>query len=276
LYGLVGYFGIKIIDAQLSVFTMLFWRFFVAGLLVFAAMLPSLKNNRCTISSVVKMFLYGGLFYSASTILFFTASRYIGTGLSMVIFFTYPAVVMILNWLFYNARPSKLYYVAIAIIMVGLLLLTDFTGLQVNALGIVLGIGAAIAYACYIVLSKQTQTTPLMSAFMVSLGCAMTCLLLALAEHSFTVPTTLSVWLNISGISVICTALPILFLLEALKSISSEKASILSVLEPVFVVIFGIMLLNERVSMHQVVGIIVVLGGALITLLSNKYNATCK
>ena len=58
--------------------------------------------------------------------------------------------------------------------------------------------------------------------------------------------------------------MPILFLLEAMKHISSDKASLLSVLEPVCVVIIGMLLLDETLTALQVVGIIAVLGGALL------------
>ena len=66
------------------------------------------------------------------------------------------------------------------------------------------------------------------------------------------------------------TVIPILLMLYGLKYISSEKASILSVLEPVFVVIFGILLLGESLRFLSAVGIVLILAGALMTLFSHK------
>ena len=68
---------------------------------------------------------------------------------------------------------------------------------------------------------------------------------------------------------IICTALPILFFLESLKYISSEKASMLTVLEPIFVVIFGVILMHEPITFIQIIGIITILLGALLTLKDN-------
>ena len=74
------------------------------------------------------------------------------------------------------------------------------------------------------------------------------------------------------GIGVVATVIPILLMLHSLKYISSEKASLLSVLEPVFVVIFGVLLLGETLKPIHALGVVFVLAGALLTLLSHKIN----
>lgn len=107
---------------------------------------------------------------------------------------------------------------------------------------------------------------------MVSVGCMITCSMFSFIDNSFSMPCALNDWINIMGIAIICTALPILLLLQALKYIKSEKAAILSVTEPLFVVIFGIILLGERVSATQIMGAMIVLSGALITVFSSKLS----
>lgn len=109
-----------------------------------------------------------------------------------------------------------------------------------------------------------------MSTFMVCLGCMVTSLFVSLLNHSFAIPSSMDVWYHLFGISIIATVTPIILLLYSLKYISSEKASILSVLEPVFVVIFGVLLLGEELDFWGAVGIVFVLTGALLTLFSHK------
>jgi drug/metabolite transporter (DMT)-like permease len=96
--------------------------------------------------------------------------------------------------------------------------------------------------------------------------------ILSLTTNSFTVPTTLHVWLNLLGISIVSTTIPILLLLYSLNYINSEKASILSVLEPIFVLIFGVTLLGEPMKMQYILGVIIVLAGALLTLFSQRIH----
>ncbi|MCK8309404.1 hypothetical protein, partial [Erwinia amylovora] len=64
---------------------------------------------------VLHVFVAGALFYSGSAIFYFISCKYIGTGLSLVSFFTYPAFVMFLQWLFYRKKVTKVYHLAVLI-----------------------------------------------------------------------------------------------------------------------------------------------------------------
>lgn len=227
-YGLVGYFGISLVNANLSLFNMLFWRFLTSSLLVGLIIIATHKAFNDDLGKVLKILVYGATFYTATSITYFLSSMYIGTGLAMVIFFTYPSMIMFFNWFYYRKPIPKTYYVAIALIIIGMILLTDISELKCDLIGISLGILSAVFYAGYILSNKKNNTvSPFVSTFMVSIGCMTLCFILSMMHRSFVIPSTLGVWGNIFGLSIICTAVPILLLLESLKYISAEKASIL-------------------------------------------------
>jgi len=272
-YGLVGYFGVTLMNAGLSVSNMLFWRFFVAAVFMMVILIPKYKTILEAPVESLKVIIYGIAFYSTTSVVYFIASKYIGSGLSMVIFFTYPAMVMLFNFIFYKAPISKTYYLAFAMIIVGMGCLGDFQECALDIIGIGFGLLSAVFYSGYIIASKESKASPMVSTFMVSIGSMITCFIFAFIESSFFIPTNLDDWANIIGIGVICTAVPILLLLQGLKYITSEKASILSVLEPVFVVIFGIILLDEKVNNIQIIGIVIILSGAVLTLFSKTLNS---
>ncbi|STX42622.1 permease, DMT superfamily [Legionella donaldsonii] len=271
-FGLIGYFGVSVINADISVSNMLFWRFLVSGLFIAILLIPSMKTSLSTTSiwELFKVTSAGALFYGACSIFYFIAAKYIGSGLSMVIFFTYPAIVMLINFLFYKQKISKIYYLAITIIFIGLVFLTHGEGIKFDVTGIGLSLLSALLYALYLIASKSSPVPSLLATLMVSIGCMVACLIAALMDNTFKVPLGINVWFNICGIGIICTALPIVLLLQGLKYISSVQASILSVLEPVFVVIFGILLLNETINFIQTLGVLILLSGALLALLSER------
>ena len=244
LYGFIGYFGLSAINGNLSASTMLFWRFLIASLLMFIIVIPQLKNLRYDYKSMLLAFLAGAFYYGLSTLLYFYASLYIGSGMSMVIFFTYPVVIMLFNYFFYGSLIPKSYYLAIAIIFLGMLLLIDMNEVWFDLLGIALGLASSFFYACYMIASKNNKLSPNLSTLMVCLGCMSTSLVVACFERSLVIPQSIDVWFNLLGISVVATVIPIVLMLHSLKYLSSEKASLLSVLEPVFVVIFGVLLLG--------------------------------
>ena len=275
LYGFVGYFGVSVMQASISVTNMLFWRFFISSMVMGIIVIWRMKRTEFSRQDMSTAFLNGALLYGLSTMLYFYACPYIGSGLAMVIFFTYPAMVMLLNYLLYDQKFPKIYYFAIFIIIAGMILFIDPSEMEFNLYGIILSISSAILYAGYMISSKKISTlSPNISTLMVSLGCMATSLLLSLANHTFAIPTTSMVWLNLLGIGIIATTVPILLLLYSLNYISSEKASILSVLEPVFVLIFGVTLLGEPMKLQYLFGVIIVLSGAMLTLFSQRKNSS--
>lgn len=273
-FGLLGYFGVSLMQQNMSVFTMLFWRFVVATVVVGAIILPQYKSLNEKPKAMAMVFLYGISFYSLTAILYFIACRYISTGLAMVTFFTYPVIVLLFNRLFYNALIPKTYYGAVGLILFGMLFLGGNQDLAFDFVGLSLGVLSAITYACYLVVSKNNTVSPLVSTLMVCVGSVVTCFVAAIWDHSFFVPHDFYSWMNIIAVGTLCTALPILLLLKALRYITSEKASLLSVLEPVFVLIAGVLLLDETITSTQMIGVVIVLLGALLTLFGKRLGGS--
>ncbi|MFA6058616.1 MAG: DMT family transporter [Taibaiella sp.] len=274
LYGFLGFFGYGALQSSGDIANMLFWRFLIAGVFIALVMLPKLKEIRIDIPVMLIILVASAIFYGTSTYAFFYSSTYIGTGLAMVIFFTYPAIVVLCNRFFYKHNIHKSYYISAVLIVLGLLFLADI-GKDFHFFGILLGLLSAAGYALYIMASKKyNQLHPLLSALMVSIGCCIYCFIYAFSAKTFTVPADSAFWLHSLGLGIISTAIPILLLLEGLKYISSEKASILGVLEPVFVVLVGVLLLGEELKFLQITGVIIVLGGALLALGVNKETNT--
>ncbi len=251
---------------------MLFWRFLVSSLFMCVLLIPHLKTLQLDGKELAKITFYGAAFYGSCSIFYFVATQYIGSGLAMVIFFTYPSIVLLINFAFFGQKISKAYYLALIVIFIGMLLLMSGSKFNFNLMGISLSLLSAVLYALYLIFSKTSTVPALLSTLFVSIGAMLVSLVAACIEKTFVMPTRFDTWFNICGIGIICTALPIVLLLKGLKHITSLQASILSVLEPVFVVIFGILLLGEKITPIQGVGVSVLLGGALLSLLSYRFD----
>lgn len=267
-FGFIGYFGISIMHAHISVNTMLFWRFLVSGLFMFAIILFQPQLWRTPPQDMLKAFLYGFIFYGPSSMLFFMAADYIGTGLAMVIFYTFPAMVLFFNFIVYKHPIGKLYIFAIVLMLIGMFCLTQGQSTQINFEGIALSLISALLFALYMIVSKNSVSPAQMDTLMVCAGSMLSSWLIAYWSHSFFMPHESIIWFNIAGIGILCTAVPILLLLKGLKNIGALQASILSVLEPVFVLILGVTLLGEAINLTQTIGISILLFGALLSLLS--------
>lgn len=271
LYSFIGYFGVSAIHSSLSVSNMLFWRFLISSMVIGIFIIVRPTQNTPSFKEIFTAFFNGAIFYALSTILYFVACLYIGSGLSMVLFFTYPAMIILLNYFLYRHHIPPIYYAAMLLILAGMPLFIDTNEFKFDLLGVILSIISALLYAAYIISSKKISSfCPKLSTLMVCLGCTATCFIAALAEGSFSVPSGGTVWAHLFGISILSTSIPILLLLYSLNYISAEKASMLSVLEPVFVLIFGVTLLGEPMRLQYVLGAVIVLSGALLTLFGQQ------
>lgn len=269
LYGLLGYFGVSIMRANLSAENMLFWRFLFAALFLLPAAIYALKPSKLSLKQILSIIVINSVFFAFTSYFYFLACRYIGSGLAMVIFFTYPMIVTLLSWIFEKQRITKIYYLSLTLILIGLLALMQKNAMDFDLTGIALATISSFFYALYIFSSKKQSKamSPIAGTFLVNIGTCLVCLLLTLWQQSFVIPDSVSVWGNIIGLAIISTALPMLLMLKALKYISANKASILSVLEPVCVLIVGIVFLNEEVTWLQISGATTILIGALVVQL---------
>lgn len=268
LYGFLGYFGTQLLRVDLSIESMLFWRFFVAALWIMLFTLWSDRKMHKPISwrHYLKPYLLGGLGYGGASMFFFTACQSTGTGIAMVIFFSFPMFVALYGLKKNHWRMSRMTMGSLAAILLGLILLRGNDAHAVSVFGILFAVLSAVFYAFYVFKSKHMMQRVVANHFatMVCLGSAIFFLVISLATHQFVMPHALSAWGYVVALAVIATAIPIQLLLAGLKTISPLKASILSVLEPVVTLLLGVAYLNEAISLLQIYGVIVVILGATL------------
>lgn len=269
LYGFLGFLGTSVLRENFSIVTMSFWRFAIAGcwMMLFAFRRYS-KGKMYPVNKqiLIVMFLLGALGYAGSSGFYFAASRYAGTGLAMVIFFSYPVVVALTSWM-RDKNFSWVTFCVLVIMVFGLLLLRGSSLHPLSLVGIFFGVVSAVLYAFYVVGSKRfslTSVDSVLLAMMVSYGCAFIFLICSLVGGSFAFPHDLKCILYLLSLGILATAIPIQLMLEGLKVVSSMRASIISVLEPLVTVFVGILLLNESLSPQQIVGTVIILSSAVL------------
>lgn len=275
-YGSIGYFGMNVLNSGLSVTALSFWRFFPSALFMLLILFCRQNSEpRTTVRKYLfRMLTIDSLLYSSSSFLYFIACTYIGSGLCMVIFFIYPAMVSLLQYFFHGTRINKRYWLCFAVITIGMVLLIDRDEVKTDVLGTVLAIGSALLYAIYCLSSTKTMTVPLSATFSVCLGSAIFSASTALLRgESIALPLSadlLPLSFYLGGLVLFGTVIPILFLLRSFDMISVKKASILSASEPAFGIILGITLLGERVTMIQLGGVAMIILSAIIIMAEKK------
>lgn len=270
LYGTIGYFGTNLFQAGLSVTDLLFWRFLssVFWLLLASRSLGVGRSfSAHQYKTLALFFVLGAICYGGGTVLYFQSSFLIGTGLAMVLFFTYPLLVVAYSALKEGHWPNSVTWLSLLLIIVGCVMIGSGDLGQVNWTGIILAVISGMGYGIYILASKNRAgvISPLLATFTVCLGNVVALGgYILLAGQAFYWPENSFIIWNIALFGLIGTVLPVLLLLEGVKLISATKTAIISVLEPVTVLLVGVLLLGEPVSWIQAIGAVVILSSALV------------
>lgn len=237
--------------------TMLFLRFAIAGLLL-AAWGVAQRMRWPRGRDLVWLLAMGALGYVGQAYCYFSALQYASAGLVALLLYLYPAIVTVLSALLSGGRVGRGRAWAVACALAGTAL-TVGGELDSQAIGIVLGIGAALIYSAYILAGAgvMRRVAPLPAATVVMLAAAAVYGAAAAREGLF-LPAGFGGWSAVLAIAVFSTLLAILGFFKGMERLGAADASALSTLEPLITLGLAALVLGEAVSGAQLAG------GALI------------
>ena len=202
--------------------------------------------------------LLGGVGYVGQALCYFNALERISAGLTALLLYVFPALVVVLSAVLLGERPRPLAAGCVALALAGTALtIGPVQGGQGS--GVALGLGAAVVYALYILASSRvTGVSPFAMAAAVLSGAALTTGGLAAVTRP-ALPSSGTAWLALVGIALLGTVVAVTAFFGALALLGPSDASVLSTVEPVVSVVVAGLVLGERLSPTQVAGGAVVL-----------------
>lgn len=261
----------------------------------------SFKVSRGELSTLTAL----GLLFVISSLTLYCSFLYLDSGVACSLLFVYPVMTAVLMAMLYGEKITKATAAAIALSLVGVLLLYKGDGETVlSTVGVLLVMVSALSYALYIIVanrasapeseletghSKLSKYIPLphrvtihrldMSAmklsFYVLIVCAVSMVLFSFtsAERHLMPLVTGREW----GYSLMLAIVPTVFSLVsmgiAVRIIGSTPTAIMGALEPLTAVVIGLTVFHEALTVNLVVGILLILT-AVITIIHSKGKAT--
>lgn len=261
----------------------------------------SFKVSRGELSTLTAL----GLMFVISSLTLYCSFLYLDSGVACSLLFVYPVMTAVLMAMLYGEKITKATAAAIALSLVGVLLLYKGDGETVlSTVGVLLVMVSALSYALYIIVanrasapeselgtghSKLSKYIPLphrvtihrldMSAmklsFYVLIVCAVSIVLFSFtsAERHLMPLVTSREW----GYSLMLAIVPTVFSLVsmgiAVRIIGSTPTAIMGALEPLTAVVIGLTVFHEALTVNLVVGILLILT-AVITIILSKGKAT--
>lgn len=209
----------------------------------------------------VLLLLFGGMLaHGAVPRFLFEAFLLIPTWLAFTTFFTYPALVMIGGHLLGRERIDSVRLLTLATAFVGIFLVAGRTdgAAAIDPRGILLGFGAALANSIFFLsLDPVLQRVRVEKALVLQIAGATSLhvmLLLAGGSVAARIAETAPAWPWLVGLALVPSALAVAGMNVAIHAIGAGRVAIINMLQPVFVLIFGVTLLGESISIRQGIG----------------------
>ncbi|MGS0765093.1 DMT family transporter [Syntrophomonas curvata] len=269
-FALMPILAVYAYKGEADLYTVLFLRFALASLLLFAYLFYRKKPVAVKLPLLLKLVFIGAVLYTLQSSLYFASVKYIPVSLQALFFYTYPVFVAIIAIVIYKERLNLRLVTAIAVALTGMCLVIGTSFHNINLPGAFLALGAAVVYAIYLNLSNRVlkEVLPDVATAYISLSATAAFLVMGSITHSLNFSFQPAAWFPIVGIALFSTAIAILTLFRGMELLGSTRASILSIVEPLVTITISSLLFHDRLSAAQWVGGLLVLAGAFIVIQS--------
>lgn len=198
--------------------------------------------------------LLGGVGYVTESLAYFYALTMASASLVALLLYLYPAIVTVLAAAVFKHKLTPIKIAAVVVALAGTALTIGELG-GGRPLGILLGVGAAVSYAIYILLSSRIgpRAGAIPAATVVMLSSAVV-LGVVTAVRGPAFPTAPAGWIAVAALALVSTVVAIVAFFAGLERIGPAEASTVSTIEPVVTVALAAVVLGERISTVQVLG----------------------
>lgn len=226
--------------------------------------------------------LFGLVAVAGCQLAYFFAVQRLTVGVALLL--EYLGIILIVGWLWlrHGHRPRPLTVAGAGLAVAGLALVLDvFGGIQIDLVGVLFGLAAAMGLAVYFIVSAdETHQVPPITLATGGLAVGALVLLLAGAvgvlpmrwstEHVVLAGTQVPMWLDAVLLAVVAGALAYFSGIAATRRLGSKLASFVGLTEVMFAVLFAWLLLGELPAPIQLAGGVLILAGVVAVKLDER------
>ncbi len=212
-----------------------------------------------------------GIFFAGDLLFWHHAIEAVGAGLATVLGNLQVLIVGAVAFVVFGERPSRATLLALPVVLAGVVLISGVIGEGAYgadpALGVVLGLLTALCYAGYLLLIRLGGRDPRRPAGPVAIATASTALVAALSgtitgDLDLTPGPASLAWLALLGLT--SQSIGYLCISISLPRLPAVITSIILLVQPVMTVGLSMVLLGERPSPAQLLGVALVIGGIAV------------
>lgn len=269
-FGFLGIFGKWAFASGLGVGQLLTYRFIIAALVLWIVLLLFQRDKiRLSGSQLLISAALGVFGYAVFATLYFTAIKGMSVGLAALLLYTYPFWVSLLGHFFLRERMSPQQWLLLLGAFIGVTCLLWGQFHVSNSAALIAGLGSAVTYAAYILVSARYQRNvrPISSSLYVITSAAIALAIFHQPDLRIWSVLNSHQWQIVLGIATIATIFPMTLILSGLQKLKSSQAALITMLEPVTAAIAAGIFLQESMSPLQIIGATIVITCLTLSIL---------
>ena len=220
------------------------------------------------IKKELPLLLISGVAMGFNWILLFQAYKYTTISVATLSYYFAPVLVTAACPFLFKEKLTGKQILCFIMSTAGIVLITgvgDFSSGNSNIIGILFGLSAAVLYASVVLINKFIRNVDgIHRTFLqfIAAVIVLTPYVLSTSGVSLHNMNPLG-WVNLLIVGLIHTGITYCMYFTALKDVPAHKAAILSYIDPLVAVFISVTLLNEPMTLWQVIGGLMILGFTL-------------
>jgi drug/metabolite transporter (DMT)-like permease len=209
--------------------------------------------------------LLGGTALGLNWVALFEAYRLLNVSLATLIYYVGPILVLVFSPVLFREKLTGRKALSAIIVAIGLICISGsivVTGM--NSMGLLAAIISALLYASLIVFNKKIVRTNGLQTAAIEVNVAFVVVLVYVLCTAGLPHITGGDLPYIVIIGLVNTGLAYLLYFSGLKKISGQSVALISYIDPVSALVFSALLLHEVMTPVQVVGAVLIIGGAMV------------
>ena len=266
IFGTLGPFvrNISVTSGELALYRAILAAVVIAAfLLITGQKIPFAKIRR-----QIPLLLLSGCAMGFNWILLFEAYKYTTVSVATLSYYFAPVLVTLACPILFKEKMTRRQWLCFAMSTVGIVLITgigDVNSGSNHLLGILFGLGAACLYASVVLLNKFIKEVEGIHRTFIQFLAAIAVLVPYVALSSGVTLEAMNTtgWICLLVVGLVHTGVAYCLYFPSLKELPGQKAAILSYIDPLVAVLLSVTVLQETMTITQIIGGALILGFTL-------------
>ena len=261
IFGTNGFFASHI---SLSGSQVVLLRTLIGGLLLTGLVLLRGGFDQTSVHAEALHLILGGVALGFNWVALFEAYRLLNVSLATLIYYVGPMLILLLSPLLFHEKLTGTKIAAITVVAVGLVCISGsiaFGGMRLS--GLLTALVSALFYASLIAFNKRIVRTGGMQTAAIELDAAFIVVLLYVLLTVGLPHLQPAEYPYVAAIGLVNTGLAYVLYFSGLQKLPGQSVALISYVDPVSALLFSAVLLHESLSPLQVLGAVLIIGGAM-------------